>query len=123
MLNTLERLVHKHGELAQNLEHAPNIIRILHGLLEYTNCTNVKHALSYGGAQVWRSMAARITAHNAYIGGCMFAMARFCTKMEIRQSTWHTAPLWGHTCCNNPIMPITEHDETMLRRVGEHTIG
>jgi hypothetical protein len=67
-------------------------------------------------------MAARITAHNAYIGGCMFAMSRFCTKMEIRQATWHTAPLWGHTC-NNPIMPITEQDETTLRRSGVHTIG
>jgi hypothetical protein len=67
-------------------------------------------------------MAARITPHNAYIGGCMFAMAWFCTKMETRQSTWHTAPLWGHTC-NNPILPITEQDETILRRSGVHNIG
>jgi hypothetical protein len=67
-------------------------------------------------------MAARIAAHNAYIGGCMFAMARFCAKMEIRQTTWHTAPLWGHSC-NNPIMPINEQDEIALRRAGVHTIG
>jgi hypothetical protein len=122
MLNTLERLVHKHGEYTQNMEHAPNIIRILHGLLDYTNCTSIQHALRFGGVQVWRSMAARIAAHNAYLGGCMFAMARFCAKMENRQSTWHTAPLWGHTC-NNPIMPITEQDELALRRMGVHTVG
>jgi hypothetical protein len=67
-------------------------------------------------------MAARVAAHNAYMGGCMFAMARFCAKMENRQSTWHTAPLWGHTC-NNPIMPITEQDEIALRRAGVHTVG
>ena len=52
----------------------------------------------------------------------MFAMARFCKKMEDRQETWYTAPLWGHTE-NNPITPITERDADNLRTAGIHTIG
>jgi len=56
------------------------------------------------------------------LGGCMFAMARFCKKMEDRQETWYTAPLWGHTE-NNPITPITERDADNLRMAGIHTIG
>jgi hypothetical protein len=48
----LERLINKHGEHAQDMEHAHNIIRILNGLLEYTNCTSIQNALRCGGAQV-----------------------------------------------------------------------
>jgi hypothetical protein len=52
----------------------------------------------------------------------MFAMARFCTTLDYRQATWHTAPLWGHTA-NNPILPITELEAATLRQVGIHAIG
>jgi hypothetical protein len=52
----------------------------------------------------------------------MFAMARFCTTLDHRQATWHTAPLWGHTA-NNLILPITEPEAATLRQAGIHTIG
>jgi hypothetical protein len=122
MLNTLERLLIKNRELTENEEPAPNIIRILRGMLEYTNCSDINKTFRYGGAQTWRHTAARINPHNRYIGGCMFAMARFCTKMEDRQATWYTAPLWGHNG-NNLITPLTEQDADMLRAAGINTLG
>jgi hypothetical protein len=122
MLNTIERLILKVGEFNETREKAPNIVRILQGLLEYTNCTDIQKVFRYGGALSWRHMAARINAHDRYLGSCMFAMARFCAKMEGRQATWHTAPLWGHTK-NLPILPITEPEADMLRGAGIHTIG
>jgi hypothetical protein len=122
MLNTLERLLVKDTVLTQAQELAPNIVRILRGLLAYTNCTDIHKIFRYGGTDTWRQVAARINAHNTYLGGCMFAMARFCKKMEDRQDTWYTAPIWGHTG-NNPIIPITESDTDVLRGAGIHTIG
>jgi hypothetical protein len=122
MLNTLERLLLKDREMEGMQAQAPNIVRILKGLLEYTNCTDIHKVHRYGSTQTWRHLAARINAHNSYLGGCMFAMARFCRKMEDRPATWFTAPLWGHTC-NNPIIPITEQDADILRRAGLHTVG
>jgi hypothetical protein len=122
MLNTLERLLVKDMVLTQAQEPAPNIVRILQGLLAHTNCTDIHKIFRYGGTQTWRQVAARINAHNTYLGGCMFAMARFCKKMEDRQDTWYTAPIWGHTA-NNPITPVTETDADVLRRAGIHTIG
>jgi hypothetical protein len=110
----------------QSVEHdaaaAPNIIRILQGLLQHSHCTSIDSALRYGGPQVWRHLATRISAHNTYLGSCMFAMARFCTTVDYRQATWHTAPLWGHTA-NNPILPITEPEAATLRHMGIHSIG
>jgi hypothetical protein len=122
MLNTLERLLVKDTVLTQAQEPAPNIVRILQGLLAHTNCIDIHKIFRYGGTNVWRQVAARINAHNTYLGGCMFAMARFCKKMEDRQDTWYTAPIWGHTG-NNPITPVTEADADVLRGAGIHTIG
>jgi len=122
MLNTLERLLVKDTVLTQAQELAPNIVRILQGLLAHTNCIDIHKIFRYGGTTAWRQAAARIHAHNTYLGGCMFAMARFCKKMEDRQDTWYTAPLWGHTE-NNPITPVTESDADVLRGAGIHTIG
>jgi len=122
MLNTLERLIQKEREFHETPDTAPNIVRILAGLVAHTGCTELHKILQHGGAQTWRHAAARIHAHNRYLGGCMFAMARFCGKLENRQATWHVAPLWGHTC-NNPIAPVTEQDSATLRRVGIHTVG
>jgi hypothetical protein len=122
MLNTTERLTLKGQVHEHNAEAAPNIIRILQGLLQHANCTSIDAALRHGGPQVWRHIATRITDHNTYIGSCMFAMARFCTMLDYRQATWHTAPLWGHTA-NNLILPITEPEAVTLRQAGIYPIG
>ncbi len=122
MLNTLERLIHKDAEYADNIELAPNIIRILRGLLEYTDSLDIQQVYRYGGPLTWRHMAARINVHNRYLGGCMFAMARFFVTMEKRQQTWHTAPLWGHSK-SNPILQLTQREATTLRAHGIGTIG
>jgi len=122
MLNTLERLIQKEREHNEAPEAAPNIVRILAGLVAHTGCTELHKILQHGGAQAWRHAAARVNAHSRYLGGCMFSMARFCGKLEHRQATWHAAPLWGHTC-NNPITPVTEQDSDALRRAGIYTVG
>jgi N-dimethylarginine dimethylaminohydrolase len=49
MLNTPERLIQKGQADAHNMESAPNIIRILQGLLEYTNCIDIDSALHMEG--------------------------------------------------------------------------
>ncbi len=109
MLNTLERLIKKDKEYEGNEDNAPNIVRILRGMLEYTMCTNIQEAFKYGGQIIWTKMAAKISKLNKYIGNCMLAMARFHKKLEKRGATWFTAPLWGHSS-NNPITPLTEMD-------------
>jgi hypothetical protein len=122
MLNTLERLIRKDREYEGNENNAPNIVRILRGMLEYTACTGIHEALRYGGHAVWTKMASKINAKNKYLGSCMYAMARLHRKLEVRGTTWYTAPLWGHTG-NNPIMPLTDMDAGRLRTAGIHNIG
>ncbi len=122
MLNTLERLIHKDAEFAANMELAPNIIRITRGLLEYTNSQEIQQVYRYGGPLTWRHMAARINVHNRYLGGCMFAMARFLATMETRQQTWHTATLWGHSS-SNPVLQLTQREIATLRTHGVSTVG
>jgi hypothetical protein len=69
MLNTLERLLLKDSALTQAQEPAPNIVRILRGLLAHTNNTEIHKILRYGGTQTWRQAAARINTQNTYLGG------------------------------------------------------
>jgi hypothetical protein len=122
MLNTLERLIRKDSEYEGNEDKAPNIVRAFRGMLEYTTCTDIHEALRYGGQAVWAKMASKIIVKNKYLGGCMYAMARFHRKLEVRGATWYTAPLWGHTG-NNPIIPLTNTDASRLRTAGVHNIG
>jgi hypothetical protein len=122
MLNTIERLIRKDSEYEGNESNAPNIVRILKGMLEYTTCPDIHKALKYGGQMIWSKMAAKINVLNKYLGSCMYAMARFHKKLEKRGATWYTAPLWGHSC-NNPIMPLTEEDARELRTAGIHNKG
>jgi hypothetical protein len=96
MLNTLERLLVKDTVLTQAQEPAPNIVRILRGLQEYTNCIDIHKIFRYGGTDTWRQVAARINAHNTYLGGCMFAMARFVRKWRI-DKTLGTQLRYGDT--------------------------
>jgi hypothetical protein len=122
MLNTIERLIIKDKEYEGNEDNAPNIIRILQGMLEHTTCTNIQEAFKYGGQIVWAKMAAKISKLNKYIGNCMLAMANFHKKLEKRGATWFTAPLWGHSG-NNPITPLTDTDCRALRTANIHNIG
>ena len=96
MLNTLERLLVKDTVLTQAQEPAPNIVRILQGLLAHTNCIDIHKIFRYGGTNAWRQVAARINAHNTYLGGCMFAMARFVRKWRI-DKTLGTQLRYGDT--------------------------
>jgi hypothetical protein len=122
MLNTLERLIRKDEEYDRNESNAPNITRILKGMLEYTECEDIQDAFKYGGRLVWAKMAGKISTLNKHIGNCMFAMARFHKKLEKRGTTWFTAPLWGHSN-NNPITPLTKVDVEALRTAGIYNIG
>jgi hypothetical protein len=122
MLNTLERLLHKEAAHEDNMHMAPNITRIFKNLATHLGCAPIQQIFRHGGALAWRQNAARIVLCNKYLGACMYAMARFCTVMETRQETWHTAPLWGHTKAN-PIMSLTQQDAEILRAHGIHTIG
>jgi hypothetical protein len=122
MLNTLERLIRKDKEHERNEQKAPNITRILKGMLEYTECESIQDAFQYGGQLIWAKMATKISRLNKYIGSCMYAMGRFHRKLEKRSATWFTAPLWGHSN-NNPITPLTKTDVRALRIHGIHNIG
>ncbi len=64
MLNTLERLIQKEREHSEAPEAAPNIVRILAGLVAHTGCMELHKVLQHGGAQAWRHAAARINAHS-----------------------------------------------------------
>ena len=122
MLNTLERLIGKIQEFAEDEDKAPNIVRIFKGLLEYTECPDIIQAYKHGGYTVWQKIASKVNPHNHYLGSCLYAMARLHKKLEHREQTWSTAPLWGHSC-NNPIMPISEQDANNLRAAGIMNIG
>ncbi len=56
MLNTLEIIIPKGLEFWNKREQAPNMVQILQGLIEYTNCTEIQSLVqrcpkldAYGG--------------------------------------------------------------------------
>ena len=122
MLNTLDRIFAKIDEFAGEEGTAPNIVRVLQGIIEAESCPDLREARQFGGTLVWKVFGARISHHNKYLGTAFHAMSRLHGKLETRKETWYCAPFWGHTKAN-PIFPIRQDDARTLRQHGLYTVS
>jgi hypothetical protein len=94
----------------------------MHGIAQYREMPDLPLMFDNAGPTVWANMANRMYEHNAYLGGCFIAYAKFMRKLSHRPATWSTAGLWGHVNVN-PVLPVSEDDMNILKNGGIRTVG